>query len=172
MVLFGKLLPALLVASWFMLFLNTNVHGLVLGSDNSDWVLSDPGDSCDDACSMVPGDSFCNVEGMNQVNTDVRMRYVDNLFGGQCELMSSGVVFNNEPSIFIDKGTGMYECIYVNPGQTTTCNESFGIEQRYCCCGSNCPVEEYIEPTDWVLSEPGANCNQACDAINEGSCNV
>ena len=137
MVLFGKLTPVLLVASCCML----SVDGLVLGSDNSDWVLSDPGDSCDDACSKVPGDAFCNVEGMNQVNTDVRMRYVDNLLtGGQCEQMSGGVVFNNEPSIFMDKGTGMYECIYVNPGQTTTCNESFGIEQRYCCCGSNCPV--------------------------------
>ena len=157
----------LLAASILGIMNGIVVDALQLGLGNTDWVLSDKGDTCDNACSLVQGGT-CNVEGMNELNSVRRMRFVDSLFGGhECEDFDSGYVFGNEPSFYRHDGT--VHCVHLNPGEESTCDQSLGDEQRYCCCGENCPVKSDI---GWVVSGHGESCTEACETVELGYCNL
>lgn len=105
------------------------------GLFNTDWDYGFPGDSCNQACSMIDdaegrgGDYYCNVKAMDQVNSESKILFVDSLLGSNRDVLTQEAILGNEPSKFTTAGVGE-ECAYLPRGQTTTCGASFGNDHR------------------------------------------
>lgn len=146
--------------------------------DTADWVLGDYGEDCKSACLSLIGKE-CNVLGTSRVNSAEKMEFVSTLFQEECQEYIADD-FGGEPSIFRRTREGANSCYYSREGIATTCDGFVENEQRFCCCGDDCPTatgEPEPEPqpqpegNDWTSSLVDESCDQACQRSG-GTCNA